>query len=120
MVYNIPVKELNIAVMGDEDLLGGLRLAGIRKYYPIADDHDKRENVRKVLEELVKKPDTGIIVMPEGYLGYAEDIVSRVRRRNTATPVIVEVPSKSGTAYQDITGYYETFMKKFLGFNVEL
>ena len=116
----IPVKELNIAVIGDEDLLSGLRLAGIREYYPIADDQDKRENIRKALVELIKKPDTGIIVMPEDYLGYAEDIVSRVKKGNTATPVIVEVPSKSGTAYQDIPGYYGTFMRKFLGFNVEL
>ncbi len=116
----IPAKELNIVVIGDKDLLSGLRLAGIREYYLIADNQDEREQIRKALEEAVKKPDTGIVVISEDYLKYVEDIVSRVKKGNTAIPVIVEVPSKSGTVYRDIAEHYETFMREFLGFNIEL
>jgi vacuolar-type H+-ATPase subunit F/Vma7 len=46
------VKHLDIAVIGDEELVNAMRLAGISKYYMVHGDQDARENVRKTLTEL--------------------------------------------------------------------
>jgi len=45
------VGHLDVAVIGDEDLVNGLRLAGISRYYTIQGDHDIREmhNMLKTL-----------------------------------------------------------------------
>jgi len=113
-------KLLSIAAIGDEELVSGLRLAGISKYYVIKDNHDVREEVRKALGELMNEPSTGIIVIPEDYAEYVEDILNRVRGGKRITPVIVEVPPKSGTKHKDVVGYYKAFIKTSIGFDVEI
>jgi len=49
------IKQLDIAVIGDEELVNALRLAGISKHYTIKGDHDVRDNVRKALTELTSR-----------------------------------------------------------------
>lgn len=114
----IPVKHLNIAVIGDEDLVNGLRLAGINRYYMVKDG--TREEVRKVLGELLADSDISIIAISEDYVESVEDLLIQVREGKGMTPVIVEVPSKYGTRYQDVSGYYKGYIKKFIGFDIEV
>jgi len=114
------IKHLDIAAIGDEELVNALRLAGISKYYMIKGDHDVRENVRKALTELLAEPDVGIAVILEDYVQYVEDLVSQVRKRRGTTPVIVEVPSKFGTSYPEIREYYRALIKASIGFEVEI
>ena len=41
----MPIRNLNIAVIGDEDLVSGLRLAGVNRYYVIENNQDTGEDV---------------------------------------------------------------------------
>ncbi len=116
----MPIKNLNIAVIGDEDLVSGLRLAGVSRYYIVKDNHDTAEDVRKALAELIGEPEFGIIAIQEDYAQYVEDLMTQVKEGKSLTPVIIEVPSKYGTKYQDVTEYYKAYIRKFTGFDIEI
>ena len=116
----IPIKHLNIAVIGDEDLVSGLRLAGVSRYYVVKGNHDARKDVRQALTELIGKPEVGIIAIQEDYTKYVEDLMTQVKEGKSLTPVIIEVPSKYGTKYEDITEYYKAYIRKFIGFDIEI
>ena len=116
----ITVKHLDIAVIGDEDLVSGLRLAGIGRYFMIKGNHDTGEDVRKALSELIDEPNIGVVVILEDYVEYVNDLVAHVREGRKITPVIIEAPSKFGTKYKDVVGYYKTFIKAAIGFEVEI
>ena len=116
----IPIKHLTIAVIGDEDLVNGLRLAGVSRYHVIKDNHDAGEEVRQALTELIGEPEVGIIAIQEDYTKYVEDLMTQVKEGKSLTPVIIEVPSKYGTKYEDITQYYKVYIRKFIGFDVEI
>jgi vacuolar-type H+-ATPase subunit F/Vma7 len=115
-----PIKELDIAVIGDEDLVNALRLGGISKRYMIEDTHDVAENVRKAMTELLAEPDIGVAIILEDYAQYIEDLVSQVRKKKGTTVVIVEVPSKFGTKYPDTRGYYRALIRESIGFEIEI
>ncbi len=114
------IRRLEIAVIGDEDLVSGLRLAGVRRYHMIKDDHDTGEEVRQALSEMMDEPNVGVIVILEGYMKYVEDLVTQVKERKVLPPIIIEVPSKYGTRYEDITKYYKSYIRKFIGFDIEI
>ena len=114
------IEHLNIAIIGNEDLVNGLRLAGVKRYCVIKDDHNAEEEVRQALTELVGEAEIGIIAIQEDYTKYVEDLIAQVQQRKDLTPVITEVPSKYGTKYQDVTGYYKAFIRKFVGFDIEI
>jgi len=114
------IKHLDIAVIGDEELVNALRLAGISKYYTIKDNHDVRENVGKALTELLAEPDVGIVIISEDYAQYVEDLMTQIRKGKGTTLVIIEVPSKFGTKYPDIREYYRALIRESIGFEVEI
>jgi vacuolar-type H+-ATPase subunit F/Vma7 len=114
------IKQLDIAVIGDEELVNAMRLTGISKYYAIQGDHDTRENVRRTLTELLAEPDVGIVIILEDYAQYVEDLTSQVRKKKGTTLVIVEVPSKFGTKYPDIKEHYRALIRESIGFEIEI
>jgi len=114
------IQQLDIAVIGDEELVNALRLAGVSRHYTAKGDHDIRENVRKALTELLAEPDIGIVILLEDYTQYVEDLVSRIKKGKGTTPVIIEVPSKFGTKYSDIREYYMALIRESIGFEVEI
>lgn len=116
----ISIKHLNIAVIGDEDLVSGLRLAGVSRYNVIKGNHDVREEVRKALTELIGESDIGVVAIQEDYIKYVEDLMAQVKEEKSLTPVIIEVPSKYGTKYQDIPQYYKVYIRRFIGFDIEI
>lgn len=116
----MPVKHLGVAAIGDEELVSGLRLAGVSKYYVIRGDRGVREDVRKALTELMGEPDIGVVVILEKYAEYVGDLITQVRESKRMTPIIIEVPSKLGTEHPDIVGYYKTFVRKAIGFDIEI
>jgi V/A-type H+-transporting ATPase subunit F len=113
------IKQLDIAVIGDEELVNALRLAGISKHYIIKGDNVP-ENVRGALADLLAKPDVGIVVMLEDYAQHVEDLLNQVRKGRGITPVIVEVPSKFGTKHPNIREYYRALIRESIGFEVEI
>ena len=116
----MPIQHLDIAVIGDEELVNAMRLAGVSKYHTIQGNHDVRENVRKALAELLSGPDVGIVIILEEYSDYVEDLVAQVKKGRGITPVIVEVPSKFGTKYPAIREYYRSLIRESIGFEVEI
>jgi vacuolar-type H+-ATPase subunit F/Vma7 len=114
------IQQLDIAVIGDEELVNALRLAGVSKHYTVKGDHDVRENVRKALTELLAGPDIGIVIMLEDYTQHVEDLVSQIKKGKRTTPVIVQVPSKFGTKHPDIREYYRALIRESIGFDVEI
>jgi V/A-type H+-transporting ATPase subunit F len=113
------IRQLDIAVIGDEELVNALRLAGTSKHYIIKGDNI-HENVRNALTDLLAEPDVSIIVMLEEYTQYVEDLLNQVRKGRGITPVIVEVPSKFGTKYPNITEHYRALIRESIGFEVEI
>ncbi|MGQ9545840.1 MAG: V-type ATP synthase subunit F [Dehalococcoidia bacterium] len=116
----MPIQQLNIAVIGDEELVNALRLAGISRYHIAKDDRDVRENVRKTLTDLLAQPDVGIVILLEDYARYVEDLMVQARKRQGATPVILEAPSKFGTKYPDVREYYRALIRESIGFDIEI
>jgi len=116
----MPIKNLSIAIIGDEDLVNGLRLAGVRRYHVIKGNHDTEEDVKNALTELIGEADVGIIAIQEDYAQYVEDLIAQVKEGKRLTPVIIEVPSKYGTKYHDVAQYYKSYVRKFTGFDIEI
>jgi len=46
--------------------------------------------------------------------------VAQVKERKVLPPIIIEVPSKYGTQYEDIAQYYKAYIRKFIGFEIEI
>ena len=74
----------------------------------------------KALTELVGEPDIGVIAIQEDYVEYVGDLMAQVKQGKNLTPVIIEVPSKYGTKYRDVSEYYRAYIRKFIGFDIEI
>jgi len=116
----MPVKHLRVAAIGDEELVSGLRLAGVSKYCVIKGDRDVGEDVRKALTELIAEPDIGVVVILEDYAQYVRDLLAQIRQGKAITPIVIEAPSKFGSKYPDVAGYYKSFARDFIGFDIEI
>ena len=114
------LKNNEIAVIGGRELVTGLRLAGMSRFYLIEGEAGVSAEVKKALSELVDGGETAIIVIQEEYVEHAQDMVNHFRGSRNAIPVIIEVPSKYGTKYPDVKSYYKAYIRKFIGFDVEL
>jgi vacuolar-type H+-ATPase subunit F/Vma7 len=112
------IRQLEMAVIGDEDLVSGLRLAGVSRYRII--EEGDREEVRRALTDFIDEPDIGIIVILEDYAEYIGDLVAQAGEKQASPPVVIEVPSKYGTHYKDVTQYYKAYIRKFIGFDIEI
>lgn len=115
----IGVRHLDIAVVGDEDLVNALRLAGVRRYHVIRGD-DVSGEVRRVLTTLIEDSDVGVLVIAEDYVGYVADLLAPFRVGKKLTPVIIEVPSRYTVSTPDVKQYYAAYIKKFIGFEIEI
>ena len=116
----IDLQKLEVAVIGGRELVTGLRLAGMSKYYLVEGDGEIVAEVRLALTELVEDSQIAIIIIQEDYVEHVQDMVNRIRGSRNTTPVIIEVPSKYGTKYPDVKSYYKAYIRKFIGFDVEL
>ena len=116
----MPVGHLEIAIVGDEDLVNMMRLAGIRKYHQIGSEGNVREDVRNVLTELIDDAEVSVIAIQEDYVDHARDLITRVQESKSLTPVIIEVPSKHGTKFPNAAEYYKAFVSKFVGFEIQI
>lgn len=114
------VRNLGIAAIGDKELIGGLRLAGVSKYRIVQDDRSTAEEARKAFSEFIADADVGIVAILEDYAEHVRDLITRVRQDKRVTPVIIEIPSKFGTKHPDIVGYYKEFARQFIGFDIEI
>ena len=114
------LRHVDIAIIGDEDLVSGMRLAGVSRYFAIEDSENAGEDVRKALTGLLNEPSVGIVAIQEEYLKNVEDLIARIEQEKRTSPVIIGIPSKYGPEYKDVAKYYKEYIRKFIGFNVEI
>jgi vacuolar-type H+-ATPase subunit F/Vma7 len=111
---------MQVAVIGDLELVSTLRLAGVRKTRAVQGEHDAAEQIREALKEYMSDPEVGVVMLLEEFAELARDTVSHYRQSKSVLPVIVEVPSKGGTRHPDVVGYYRQLSRQFLGFDIVL
>ena len=116
----ISLQNLDVAIVGNEDQVALMQLAGIEKYQVIEGNHDIREKVREALREFISDTSIGIIMIPGDWKGYVDDILKYIGERKEITPVIIEIPSKFTTEKEDVREFYKSYAKKLLGFSIEI
>lgn len=116
----ISLQNLDVAIVGNEDQVALMRLAGVEKYQVIEGDHDIREKVRETLRGFINDTSIGIIMIPEDWKDYVDDILKYIGERKEITPVIIEIPSKFATEKEDVREFYKSYTKKLLGFSIEI
>jgi len=115
----MPVKQLSIAVIGDEDLVSGMRLAGVSRYTLISDERSAGDTVRASVNTLLTE-DVGVIAIQEDFMPFIQDIVLQMREEKRLFPVIIEVPSKRGSKVDEVIANYRAFVRKFVGFDIQI
>ncbi len=116
----MPVRLTGVGVVGDQDLISMMRLAGVSRYHLIKGEADIGQAVRQALSELIGEPDIGLIALQEDYAQYVSDLLAQAKEGKKMTPIIIEVPSKHGTKYGDVKDYYKAYIRKFIGFEIEI
>jgi vacuolar-type H+-ATPase subunit F/Vma7 len=97
-----------------------MRLAGVEKYKVIEEGQHLNEKVREAFRGFMKDPSIGIIVIPEDWTGYVEDLRKEILERKKITPVIIEIPSRFQREKEDVKQYYQSYTKRLLGFTIEI
>ena len=116
----MPRKNLQIAVIGDEDLVTGLRLAGVTRFTVLHDSDSVSDEVRQALSKLMSDEGIGIIALHEIYVQYVPDLLKKLKERHRLTPIVIEVPSKFSTGFENASEYYKAYVRRFIGFDVEI
>lgn len=114
------IRNMQVAVIGDLELVSTLRLAGVRKTRSVQGESHAVEDIREALKEYMSDPEVGVVMLLEEFAELARDTVSQYRQSKNVLPVIVEVPSKGGTRHPDVVGYYRQLSREFLGFDIVL
>lgn len=115
-----PIRRTEIAVLGDEDLVSLMRLAGVRRCHRVQDEREPGREVREVLARLLAEAEVGVVVLQEEHARHAADLLAPVREGRKLTPVVLEVPSRQGTRTGDARAYYREYIRGFIGFDIEI
>ncbi|UCC16246.1 MAG: hypothetical protein JSU58_07685 [Dehalococcoidales bacterium] len=110
----------SIAVVGGSNLTILLRLAGVGNYYTVDDDGSLETSVRDVMTDLINDNTVSIIAIQSDYAVHVRDMIERVIESKRLTPVIIEVPSGKGEVEESAAAYYRAFVRKFVGFDIEI
>ena len=110
----------SIVVVGGSNLTTLLRLAGVGNYHTIEDDASLETGIREVMTDLINSPSVSIIAIQSDYANYVRDIIDKVSEDKRLTPVIIEVPSGGDTSEENAAEYYRLFVRKFVGFDIEI
>jgi vacuolar-type H+-ATPase subunit F/Vma7 len=62
----------------------------------------------------------GIIMIPDNWIGYVDDLVRQIRQSKRISTIIIEFPSKFEPEKKNVKEYYKTFTKNQIGFNIEI
>ncbi len=109
---------LDLVAIGDRDLIRGLRLAGLKRCHEFEPTEEGIEGMRGALKEALQDPGVGMIILLEDYAKYVSDLLSESARRGL--PVVLEVPSKLGARRPDVKSFYRSYIRRLIGFEVEI
>lgn len=115
-----PTRRLGVAVIGDEDLVSGMRLAGVGRCHVVKDERQGEGEIREALRALLEEPDIAIIVIAEEHAAVVEEELAQLRESRRLVPVVLPVPSRRGTRFGDARTYYRQYIRKFIGFDIEV
>jgi len=114
------MQKLKTAIVGNDDQVALMRLAGVKDYVVVEENDEEEDNVKKAVDAFTKDSHIGIILIPERYADYVGPIRYYLQEKRMTTPVIVEIPSGYEADGRDIKEYYKTLTKKLIGFTIEL
>jgi vacuolar-type H+-ATPase subunit F/Vma7 len=77
------IRNMQVAVIGDLELVSALRLAGVRKTRVVQGERHAAEEIRKALQEYMSDPEVGVVMLLEEYAELADDAVSQYRQSKT-------------------------------------
>ncbi|PIT84213.1 hypothetical protein COU37_04670 [Candidatus Micrarchaeota archaeon CG10_big_fil_rev_8_21_14_0_10_45_29] len=101
----------HITVLGDQSLLGGFKLAGVKSLHPVAGVGE----FEKSLISLMNDKETGIIIVSEQLLEQADRRLKQ-RVEAAAKPVVIAVPGKDGPMERSES--LAKLIKRALGFDI--
>lgn len=113
-------EQSTIAAIGDSDLATLLQLSGMSRIYILEKSDSLESDVRNRMKELVDEPNISIIAIQSEYAGYVRDIIDAVSEDKYLFPVIIEVPARTGQGSEDASKYYRAFVRKYVGFDIEI
>lgn len=113
-------EQSTIAAIGDSDLATLMRLSGLSRFYVMEKSDSLESDVRSKMKELVGEENISIIAIQAEYAEYVRDIINAVSDDKRLTPVIIEVPARSGKGSEDASKYYRAFVRKYVGFDIEI
>lgn len=77
-----------IAVVGDQLLSLGFKLAGVTESHPAS----STEDIERILQKLLDRDDIGIIVISEGASTKVRDRRLKYKIENSLSPVVIDIP----------------------------
>jgi len=101
-----------IAVIGDNSMVTGFRLAGVTKFFEL-----EGEDAEKKLAELLKDENINIIIVSEKVL-YKANSRLRSKIESIAKPIVVPVPDRSGAVEEEESASLREMVKRALGFDL--
>ncbi|HEY94842.1 MAG TPA: hypothetical protein G4O15_07885 [Dehalococcoidia bacterium] len=113
-------RKSSIAVVGGSNLTTLLRLAGVGNYHTIEDDSALDTSIREIMAKLVNNPAVSIIAIQSDYAVHIRDMIDQVIEDKRLKPIIIEVPSGSGATEESAAEHYRAFVRKFVGFDIEI
>lgn len=113
-------RQSGIAVIGGSNLTTLLRLAGVSHYYYIEDDSTLENSLRETMTNVINNPAISIIAIQSDYAVHVRDMIDQVVEDKRLTPVIIEVPSGGESVEENAAAYYRAFVRKFVGFDIEI
>ncbi len=111
--------ERGVAVIGGTDLVNALRLAGVEAAHVAEPGSGASVDVPRILRGWISGGKIGVILVEEGLLPLADDVVASARAGKNVLPVILEVPVHEVTA-DTAAAYYKALSRGFLGLDVVL
>ena len=111
---------LNIAVIGDDDLVNGMRFAGLSRYATISSHGQECDEVTKALSEFLDDSEIGLIGIQEKYVQFVRGLVDSINANNRTTPVIIELPSRCAESPDDAAKFYDSYAKNCIGFGIQI
>ncbi len=83
---------MNVAVIGDREMVSGYALAGVKKARVVTDD----SGIRAAIKTFLADPDLYVIIVQDTLFSLAHTFATKYESETPHFPVIVAVPGRSG------------------------
>jgi vacuolar-type H+-ATPase subunit F/Vma7 len=113
-------RALEIAVLGDPELVDALRLAGIWRGEALRAHEAAAPRVQRILAAWLEDEAVAVIVIGAGHATLVAAKLAEHRHSRRAHPVVVQVPSLGDDGERAAADYYHELSREFLGLEVVL